>query len=940
MKRILLLCGLLIPMYAVHSQGSMVLRGRLVDRQNESITGAAISLLRAFDSSVVKTVLSDSIGGFELEMMRRGPALIRIKFLGYKDLYLKTDLQNTQGELGKIVLEADSKILNEVEISEAALASKIKGDTTEFNAQAFKTNPDASAEDLMGKMPGVVIADGKVQAQGEDVRQVTLDGKRFFGEDANAALRNIPAEVIDKIQIFDQRSDQSLFSGFDDGNTFKAINIVTRQQFKEGKFGRAWVGYGTEDLYKSGFSLNLFSKKRRITLLGNFNNISEQNFSSDDLAGVLSGTGAGGRGPGGGPGGMGPGRGGPSGQRFGPPNNSDNFLVDQKNGIVSTSAFGLNYSEQIGKLDLSGSYFFNFSENNMVAELNRIYTTNANEGLVYSEDRNEVQSNLNHRFNMRAEWKIDSFNSFQFTPRISYQNASNDQNTNASNVLSLSTLNDTKFSTLRENNRYNVSLPLLYRHAFPKAGRTVSIQSNANWNNGDQNYDVRSFLTDLQFMNVDSLIQTQNSIRDGSNFSANLSYTEPLSTKSQLQFSYQWSLAPNNSDQMTFQSIDDFSPAVLDTGLSNVFESRYVTNRGSLDYRYNFRKMNFNIGAAFQEASLMNDQSFPVVWNLDQKFRNFLPGAGMQFRFTNSKNLRFNYRTSVNQPTADQLQEVAQVQNSISVNSGNSKLVQDFRHQLFARYQQSDLLKGNNLFALASISFTQNYIGNSIFIADRDSLILGNILLPTGAQWTRPENLDGFFTLRSFISYGLPVKAIKCNINLNIGGFYTQTPSLLNGLENLNRNWTGNTGMVLSSNISPLIDFNISAGFLINQLSNSNVPDQNTINTIQSYGSKIQWQIWRGFFVQSDFIGQVNGGLSGDADQDVFLWNASVGYKFFKSRTLDLRLTVFDVLDQNVSVSRVVREAWYDDSRTNVLRQYFMLNLSWQLKYFNQARPH
>ena len=263
----------------------------------------------------------------------------------------------------------------------------------------------------------MVVTDGKVQAQGEDVKQVMVDGRPFFGEDANAALRNMPAEVIDRIQIFDRRTDQSLFTGFDDGNGSKTINITTKPEFRNGTFGRAWAGYGTDDRWKTGASVNFFKDKIMITLLGNLNNINEQNFSSEDLAGVLSGSQSGNRGGGPGRGGPGGGGRGPGGR--GPGGSGDQFLVDQRTGIVTTKAFGLNYSDKWGNAEVSGSYFFNNSNNIAENNLIRIFTSPDNLGLIYSELNNSRLDNTNHRANFRAEWKIDSANALIFTPRMS-----------------------------------------------------------------------------------------------------------------------------------------------------------------------------------------------------------------------------------------------------------------------------------------------------------------------------------------------------------------------------------------------------------------------------------------------------------------------------------------------------------------------------------------
>ncbi|MBK9271541.1 MAG: outer membrane beta-barrel protein [Saprospiraceae bacterium] len=923
---------MMTPLLMFAQNGLKTIKASVLDESGDPVVGAIVFVLKAGDSAVIQSFQTDLNGKINIQLERKGRILIKISHLGHKDHWIRPTLREDFLDLGDIQLITDSKVLSEVEIKDMAVVAKTKTDTTEFNASSFKTNPDANAEDLITKMPGVTVTDGKVQAQGEDVRQVTLDGKRFFGEDANAALRNLPSEVIDKIQIFDQRSDQSIFTGFDDGNTFKAINIVTRPQFRNGLFGRVWAGAGTEDRYKTGASINYFKGSRRLTFLGNLNNINEQNFSTEDLSGVLSGSGSSG-GPRPGMGG-GPGGGRPQGQRFGPSNNSDNFLVDQRSGIITTRAFGVNYSDQIGTLELTGSYFVNSSDNDILANLRRVYTTPANEGLVYTEGKAENQYNLNHRFNLRAEWKIDSFNSFQFTPRLSYQNAEIGQQNLAINQILLQQINQNQFNTARTSDRYNISAPLLYRHSFQKQGRTLSAQVNPSWNNGTVDYELVSFLEDYESAFFDTIRQNQDGIRNSANVQSNLSYTEPINDKSQFQISYHHQYAPSYSDQKTFQLSDEQPSPTPDIQLSNEFKSVYQSHRSSLEYRYNYKIFNLNAGLSYQYASLVNDQIFPTQIGLEKHFVNFLPNATMMFRFSQNKNLRINYRTSTNQPSAEQLQDVPQITNNLSVNSGNSNLNQEFRQNIFGRYHTSNALKGTSFFIMGGASFTQDYIGNNILIPTTDTVLLDSIALPAGAQWSRPVNLDGFWSLRSFLSYGLPIRSLKTNLNLNLGGFYTNTPSLLNDQLNQNGSLNLNGGIVLSSNISPRLDFTLSGTLGISRIRNSNTPELITLNTLQTNYGRIQWQFWKGLFIQTDVLAQFNFGLTGEANRNIVLWNAAVGYKFLKNNALDIRLQVFDLLQQNASVSRVVREAWYDDNFTNVVQQYFMLTATWQIRQF------
>jgi len=447
------------------------LSGKIIDENKQGSIGTSVILLNTKDSSLVKGTNTDLNGNFIIEQIQGNKSyLLKVVSLGYETIFKSVALQNESLNLGEIKLKQGTTNLKEVTIEAKQTIATQQGDTSSFNANAFKVNKDANAEDLVTKMPGVTVVDGKVQAQGEEVKQVLVDGKKFFGDDANAVLKNLPAEVIDKVQVFDKKSDQSLFTGFDDGNAQKTINIVTKQQFRNGTFGKVYGGYGYEDKYKAGGVFNYFKDKRRLTIIAQSNNINEQNFSSEDLAGVMSSSGGGGGRGGFGSGGRGGGQGGP------PQNSGDNFLVNNLNGINTTSSFGVNYVDKWGKkTEINASYFFNWTNNNSLSNLHQQYIVGSNNGLIYSENNASKSDNFNNRINFKIESKIDSLNSIIFQPKFSFQNNSNEKNLFGENTRS-----DAKLSDIQNNSNstifsYNISLPVLYRHAFAKRGRTFSI---------------------------------------------------------------------------------------------------------------------------------------------------------------------------------------------------------------------------------------------------------------------------------------------------------------------------------------------------------------------------------------------------------------------------------------------------------------------------------
>ena len=282
------------------------IKGIVTDRtDNTPVAGATVSLLLQKDSSVVKNVVSSNSGSFEFLNLENDSFIVKVNSINFQEnLSFVTIKNNSSRNLGNVSMDKKGKDLAAVTVVARATPVIQKGDTSQFSASQYKVNPDASTEDLIKKMPSITVAkDGTVTAQGEQVRKITIDGKDFFGDDASAALRNLPSEVVDKIQVFDRLSDQAQLTGVDDGNSTKAINIVTKSGLKNGQFGRAYVGYGTDERYAAGGNVSFFKGDRRLSLVGNFNNINQQNFGSQDLLGLTSSGGRASAGGGGGGGG-------------------------------------------------------------------------------------------------------------------------------------------------------------------------------------------------------------------------------------------------------------------------------------------------------------------------------------------------------------------------------------------------------------------------------------------------------------------------------------------------------------------------------------------------------------------------------------------------------------------------------------------------------------
>jgi hypothetical protein len=838
-------------------------------------------------------------------------------------------------ELGELILLEDTKVLGEVLVKGVSVVGEQKGDTTSFNANAFKTQTNAQAEDLIRKMPGITMQGGQIQAQGEQVQKILVDGREFFGSDPNIALRNLPADAIDRVEVLDQRSDQSRLTGFDDGSYTKTINIILRSDRKNGSFGRTYAGYGNDDRYAAGGSVNFFKGDQRISVLGLFNNINQQNFSSQDLAGLTANASAG-AGRGGMMGGMG--GGGFGGGQWGGGGNN-NFLVGNSGGIVTTNAMGLNYSDKWGKkVNVTGSYFFNNTANSLRQITNRETVVNANLRQFYEENLINTVKNSNHRANARIEADINEKNSIVLTPSLSFQDNStfSDRDALTRNSLgdSLSALRSISNATTKA---VNLSNNLTYRYKFDKKGRTLSTEVFTAWSNRDQDSDLLAASREFRRNLLDTTTQETYSLNEGFNYRVNLTFTEQLSKNAIGTFGYQVGNNATASDQKTFQ-IDEERKALLDTALSNEFDNKFITQRLRSGYAYNKEAWSVNVNMDYQNARLDNEAFFPVPGTFNRSFNNFLPSANLNYRNRKTGfSWRVRYRTSTNEPSVSELQNVVNNQNPLNLRVGNPDLGQSYNHNIFANISKINLEKSRTLFLFVTHSVTSDFIGNSTFLTTKDTLINNEILLRSGGQLSRPINLDGNIRSSFFLTYGAPLKKLKTQFNINTRVSFNRTPGLINGVSNLNDNTTLSQGLTFNSNISQNVDFSISTTGSYNIVNSS--LQQNLDNNFyqQESNMRLYFSSKNGkFFMGNNVAHSLYSGLSEGFNQNFWLWNMEGGFRFAKNNKAELKAVLFDVLNQNNSISRTISDVAVTDVFTNVLTRYGMITFTYILGNFKQ----
>ncbi|HEX4875767.1 MAG TPA: TonB-dependent receptor, partial [Chitinophagaceae bacterium] len=783
MKKILalslLFLGLLSGSYAQKADGSI--KGKIIDTAGKQpITGATVSLINAGDSSLATFTLSNKQGGFEIKGLTEGAYQLVITYQGYVTVRKPVSITAAAKtvDVGEITPAKDIKTLGEVVVT-GIVPVVIKQDTVQFNADAFKTRPNATVEDLLKKIPGVQVdKDGNVQAQGEQVQKVYVDGKEFFGNDPKLATKNLTADMVESVQVFDDMSEQARFTKVDDGSRTKAINIKLKKDKNKGVFGRALAAGGNSSdnggRYEGNLSLNAFKGTERISLLFNANNINKQGFSFSDIIssmGGFSGFGGGGGGGRGGGGGGGNNFGGLSmgSTRGGFPGLSGTGPT----GITQSLSTGLNFNTERSKIKASGSYFFSNTNNEQEQNTFR-QTFFPNDSIAYLTRRSTSNSkNQNHRFNARIEYMIDSMNSILYTPTFTIQKSDNVNDDTSYTMSTSPTLNYLALtsSTVNTNERDGINLGnnFLYRRKFKKIGRTLTL----GWNNTYGESQSEGFnRSPIRFFKPDGSVQgnnNQNQRNEQETFTRNnvisVSYTEPAGLNKLFEFNYAYTNNRNTSDKKTF----NYNPStggydIKNLLLTNSFNNKFEASRFGANFRVQEKKYNYQVGLGMQRATLTS-QSFQAITGKDslttQSFTNFFPQASFNWTPSRSKGMRFNYRGRTNQPSVSQLQDVPDVSNPLFVKTGNPALKQEFSHNLNVSYNTFNILTFKFLAANLNFNVTQNKIVNSI-----DTVFGGssNPNIPQGQkgiQYSRPVNLNGAYTLSSFFTVGLPFKSIK-----------------------------------------------------------------------------------------------------------------------------------------------------------------------------------
>lgn len=864
-------------------------KGLVVDEADLPVPGVTIMVLSAADSILVQFASSDEQGNFILKNVPPGNHLINFSFLGTQTIYKPVSSGvEKEIDLGKIKLSPAPTVLSEVQVKADYIPIEIKKDTISYNADAFQTQPDAVVEDLLKKMPGIEVQpDGSIKAQGENVEKVLVDGKEFFGNDPKAATKNLPAKSIKKVKVYDKKSDIAEFTGVDDGEREKTIDLQLKEEFKKGLFGKAEVGYGSDDRYNAKASFNRFSKTVQLAFLGQYNNINQQGFSFSEQSSFS------GRGP------------------------SEIYYGEGLGtGHINTAAGGINFNWLKSKnFNFRTSYFYNNIDKTLLQTSLRQNLT----GVIFDTEKDSDESNANqsHRFSVNSEIKPDSSQEININGRFSLGDGNSASQIFTENIIpGEGPESESRTNTTRLNDNLNVNSGATYVRRFGNKGQNIATTFSYNKNNTDNETTLQALTEYFNTGTIDDIDQLQYTINDNTNWSIQSALTQPLNKRRFLEFNYLYNEVEADYNKRVLDVYEHNE--VVNTQLSKAYTSLYKIQRPSLTFRYSGETKNVNIALQYQFSDLsgMNQNGSGEII---KQYKHFLPRIIYRNDLGNGKNIRATYTTRINPPSITQLSPVTDNTDPLKLYTGNPDLEAEYNHYTNISYH----------------SFTQ-FTATSLFISlngglTNDKIITSRVIDAQLREISTPVNIENEWTASSYISFGRPFKPIHSRFNVNVNLNYTNSQNFVNG-ELLDVDQLSRTGGISFNNLNSLVlEYNLGGQWTFTD-SYYKVDDALNKNSLtHNYYADMTLTIWKKLKINGNYTYflYTSPGLP---DQALPLLKASMSLYFLPKDKGQIMISVFDALDENRGLSRTNDINFIEEIRSNSIGRYAMLSFLYNVR--------
>lgn len=917
MKRLLFLLGLyaLVQMQALSQTPNFTLSGIVSDNATkDKIEYASIRVLSAKDSTYISGGSTNKNGQFSISL-KPAKYIVRVSYLGYDDYIADINL-NKNTSLGTILMREDAVQLREAVVETAAIEIMVKGDTVEYNADSYKVQEAAVVEDLLKKMPGVEIDDeGKITVNGKEIKKILLDGKEFFSDDPKVASKNLPAKMVDKLQVLDQKSDMSLMTGFDDGNEETVINLTVKKGMKEGLFGNGIAGYGSEERYEGATNVNYMRNNTQVSLIGGVNNTN--NAGASDLSSAMFGDSGGGRGP--------------RGLRFG-----------GRNGVTKAITGGVNFAtEHSEKLKWGGNVRYGNNDNDVMTNSITEYTTPIN-------PRNEISNawgnNKSESFatDLKFEWTPDKNTKLIFRPNVQYNTSDNLQGSTSETSFIEDASKDytTNTNYFSDSKGYRINGNLDFSRKLNERGRVLSIGLRGGVNDTDNN-GLDKTITKYISGN-DSIIDQQFYQEDNSyNWRMFASFVEPLKNNNFLELSYNVSNNHSETDKNTYFNVNpqgvEPSYSELDSLYTRFVKNDFLNQNVSLKFRSQREKFNYTLGVGLEPSSSKTTLRAPSEMDRNQPRKNFLsfaPSGQFNYFWDKRHNLRVDYQGTTNQPSTLQLYDGIYSREGMNTTSGNPNLKPSFTNRLNIRYQKFNAEKAS--FVMLRGQF--NHISNDIVSISTSNGI--------GGDDRTYRNISGNMNGNLRFIFNTPLRNRNWSVNSMSFASYAINNTFTDLLKNKAKTLAlhENVGLQFRSDI---FDFALRGNIRFNNIDNS-ISTRNNRSTY-NYGGVYDFTLrmpnpFRGIaFVEhilsdltleSDINYSANAGYGDGYKQNEWLWNASIAKQVFKNKAGTIRFKVYDILKERSNISQTDNASYNRTTITNSIPNYFMVNFVYRFQIF------
>ena len=935
MKKLLIWTVLLLTAtLSTYAQNKIVtVSGRVIEAgTKEPVELAAVQLLSLPDSAQVAGMTTSTQGYFSLSKQKPGKYLLKVSFIGYVTKIIPVQLTANvpAKKMGNIELATDAVMLQEAVVVAEAPQVTVVEDTLMYNSSAYRTPEGAMLEELVKKLPGAEIDDdGNVKINGKDLKKIMVDGKEFFGGDVKTGLKNLPVDMVDKLKTYDKKSDLARVTGIDDGEEETVLDLTVKKGMNQGWFGNADLGAGTKDRYTGRMMLNRFVDKTQFSIIGSANNVNDQGFS-----------------------------GGGGGPRW-----------RSNNGLNATKMLGANFATQTNKLELGGSVRYNFQD----ADISSINSSERflQNGNSYSNSNNKNRNkgtNLNADF--RMEWKPDTLTNIIFRPNFSYgrtNNASRSESgtfnedpfnliVNPNDYLNFDNLSDDPLKDIRVNATNSASLSkgkslsgnatLQVNRKLNNRGRNLTFRGVFGYGDNDNDQYTQSETRYYQLLNHlggDSILYRNQYITTPTrnyNYTAQVTYSEPIAKATFLQFSYQFQYKYSKSDKTTFDLLDYPDWAIggaLPSGyeshavdsLSKNAEYRYYNHDASVGLRFIRPKYQLNVGMSFQpQNSTLSYKKGDYMIDTTRTVFNFAPNMDLRFRFSKVSQLRFTYRGRSNQPTMENLLPITDNSNPLNIRMGNPGLKPSFAHTMRLFYNTYNAEKQRGIMTHSSFTATQNSISNSTRYNEE-----------TGGLITRPENINGNWNAFGMFGFNTALKNKKYTINTFTNVNYQNNVAFLYNQDTKNNDRNTSTGLTLGERVTgsyrnDWFEFSLNGSINYTAERNKLRPENNQEPYTYSYGASTNITMPWKMTLATNIANQSRCGYRDSSmNRDELIWNAQLAQSLLKGAAT-VSFEVYDILRQQSNISRSLSADMRSVSEYNGINSYCMVHFIYRLNIF------